>query len=41
MMALLAQGDAIADMTKKITGTDAATEMAEKQLNTFKGSVEL
>ncbi|MDD4002821.1 MAG: phage tail tape measure protein, partial [Clostridia bacterium] len=31
----------IADMTEKITDTNSATEMAEKQLNTFKGSSEL
>jgi TP901 family phage tail tape measure protein len=42
MMALLAQGgDAIASMTDRITGTNAATEMAEKQINTMQGSAKL
>ncbi|MDD4003449.1 MAG: phage tail tape measure protein [Clostridia bacterium] len=42
MMALLAQGgDAIADMTKSITGTTSASDMAEKQLNTFQGTSKL
>ncbi len=42
MMALLAQGgDAIRDQTKAITGTNAATEMAEKQVNTMQGSLKL
>jgi TP901 family phage tail tape measure protein len=42
MMALLAQGgDAISDMTEKITGTNSATEMAAKQINTMQGSAKL
>ncbi len=42
MMALLAQGgDAIADMTEAITGTDSATEMAAKQVDTMEGSAKL
>ncbi len=42
MMALLAQGgDAIADMTESITGTNSATEMAAKQVDTMEGSAKL
>lgn len=42
MMALLAQGgDAIADMTESITGTNSATEMAAKQVDTMQGSAKL
>jgi len=42
MMALLAQGgDAIADMTESITGTNSAAEMAAKQVDTMQGSAKL
>jgi TP901 family phage tail tape measure protein len=42
MMALLAQGgDAIAAMTESITGTNSATEMAAKQVDTMQGSAKL
>lgn len=42
MMALLAQGgNAIANMTESITGTNSATEMAAKQINTMQGSAKL
>lgn len=42
MMALIAQGaDALVEMEEKITGTSAATEMAKKQLDTFKGQLKL
>jgi len=42
MMALLAQGgDAIADLTEKITGTTAASDMAAKQVDTMQGSAKL
>jgi len=42
MMALISKGsDALIDMESKITGTDAAAVMAEKQLDTFQGSLKL
>lgn len=42
MMALLAQGgDAIRDTTEAITGTNSASEMAAKQVNTMQGSAKL
>lgn len=42
MMALIAQGgDAIANMTEQITGTNSAADMAEKQVNTMQGSAKL
>ncbi len=42
MMALLAQGgDAIAEMTESITGTNSAAEMAAKQVDTMQGSAKL
>ena len=42
MMALISQGsDSLVDMTSKITNTKSASEMAEKQLDTFQGSMKL
>ena len=42
MMALLAKGgNAIRDMEEAITGTNAATDMATKQLDTYQGSLKL
>lgn len=42
MMALIAQGgDAIADMTTKITDTQSASVMAEKQLDTLQGRAKI
>lgn len=42
MMALLAQGgEAIREQTEAITGTNSATEMAAKQINTMQGSAKL
>jgi TP901 family phage tail tape measure protein len=42
MMALISQGsNALIDMTKRITGTNAASDMAEKQLDTLQGSMKI
>lgn len=42
MMALISQGSqALLDLEKKITGTDAASQMAATQLDTFQGSMKL
>ena len=42
MMALISQGaDALEDMEAKITGTQSASQMAEKQLDTFQGASKL
>ena len=42
MMALLSQGgSAVSNLTEKITDTNAAAEMAEKQINTMEGSIKL
>ncbi|GAB6157850.1 hypothetical protein JCM39194_10500 [Desulfotomaculum varum] len=42
MMALISQGsNALLDMESKLTGTNAAATMAEKQLDTFQGSMKL
>ncbi len=42
MMALISQGNqALLDMEKKITGTDAAAEMAKRQLETFQGQLKI
>lgn len=42
MMALISQGsEALIEMEANLTGTDAAALMAEKQLDTFKGSMKL
>lgn len=42
MMALISQGSsALSDMESKITGTNAASDMAKTQLDTFQGSLKL
>lgn len=42
MLAMISSGaDALHDMTEQITGTSAATEMAEKQLDTLQGQMKI